>query len=273
MNGAILGMRKAEIDRKFDEIVAFAEIEEFLDTPVKRYSSGMSVRLAFAVAAHLEPEILIVNEVLAVGDFAFQKKCLGKMQEVASGDGRTILFVSHNMGALSQLCDRGILLEKGTVSAIGPIQEVLEGYIGSEDARGTRTVFPIVPEKPYQWTSAEVVHDDGRPGSEFDCDEPIEIRLEFEVRQPATSVMLYFTLSTLDGIPILSSEFFERGSALIERIEPGRHTFGIEIPARLLAQGSYVIGVSAYRQFSTGPIRPTRTTTPTRAAASSRSAT
>ena len=126
MNGAILGMRKAEIDRKFDEIVAFSEIEQFLDTPVKRYSSGMYVRLAFAVAAHLEPEILIVDEVLAVGDFAFQKKCLGKMQDVAAGDGRTILFVSHNMGALSQLCDRGILLEKGTVTAIGPIQEVIE---------------------------------------------------------------------------------------------------------------------------------------------------
>ena len=113
LNGAILGMRKAEIDRKFDEIVAFAEIEEFLDTPVKRYSSGMYVRLAFAVAAHLEPEILIVDEVLAVGDYAFQKKCLGKMHDVAAGDGRTILFVSHNMGALAQLCNRGVLLEKG----------------------------------------------------------------------------------------------------------------------------------------------------------------
>ena len=107
MNGTILGMRKAEIDRKFDEIVAFSEIEEFLDTPVKRYSSGMYVRLAFAVAAHLEPEILIVDEVLAVGDYSFQKKCLGKMQDVATSDGRTILFVSHNVGALVQLCQRG----------------------------------------------------------------------------------------------------------------------------------------------------------------------
>ena len=113
LNGAILGMRKAEIDRKFDEIVAFSEIEQFLDTPVKRYSSGMYVRLAFAVAAHLEPEILIVDEVLAVGDHAFQKKCLGKMHDVATGDGRTILFVSHSMSALTQLCDHGILLEDG----------------------------------------------------------------------------------------------------------------------------------------------------------------
>ena len=136
MNGAILGMRKAEIDRKFDEIVAFSEIEQFLDTPAKRYSSGMYVRLAFAVAAHLEPEILIVDEVLAVGDFSFQKKCLGKMHDVAMGDGRTILFVSHNMGALSQLCNRGVLLEKGMVTKIGSIEEVIKTYLASGKARG-----------------------------------------------------------------------------------------------------------------------------------------
>ena len=129
LNGAILGMKKAEIDRRFDEIVAFSEIEKFLDTPTKRYSSGMYVRLAFAVAAHLEPEILIVDEVLAVGDVAFQKKCLGKMHDVAASAGRTILFVSHNMSALSQLCERGILLEKGSVTMIGPIKEAVQRYL------------------------------------------------------------------------------------------------------------------------------------------------
>ena len=118
LNGAILGMRRAEIDRQFDEIVAFAEIERFLDTPVKRYSSGMYVRLAFAVAAHLEPEILLVDEVLAVGDAAFQKKCLGKMGDVAK-EGRTVLFVSHNMMAVKSLCRDGVLLRAGTVSCIG----------------------------------------------------------------------------------------------------------------------------------------------------------
>jgi lipopolysaccharide transport system ATP-binding protein len=112
LNGAILGMRKAEIDKKFDEIVAFAEIEKFLDTPVKHYSSGMYVRLAFAVAAHLEPEILLVDEVLAVGDAAFQKKCLGKMEDVAK-EGRTVLFVSHNMGAITRLCERSLWLDEG----------------------------------------------------------------------------------------------------------------------------------------------------------------
>src|SRR5215467_5533906 len=118
LNGSILGMTRKEIERKFDEIVSFSEIEKFLDTPVKRYSSGMYVRLAFAVAAHLEPEILIVDEVLAVGDHAFQQKCLGKMRDVSTGHGRTILFVSHNMGALAQLCEHGILLDHGQVKSI-----------------------------------------------------------------------------------------------------------------------------------------------------------
>lgn len=130
LNGTILGMKRAEIDRKFDEIVAFAEIEKFLDTPVKRYSSGMYVRLAFAVAAHLEPEILVVDEVLAVGDVAFQKKCLGKMGEVAQG-GRTVLFVSHNMGAVGQLCSKGILLEHGMKRSIGSIDRVVSQYLAA----------------------------------------------------------------------------------------------------------------------------------------------
>jgi len=128
LNGAILGMRKAEIKRKFDEIVDFAEIEKFLDTPVKRYSSGMYVRLAFAVAAHLEPEILIVDEVLAVGDAQFQKKCLGKMGEVSKG-GRTVLFVSHNMAAVNQLCNLGVLLQSGSVKAYGECSDVVSAYM------------------------------------------------------------------------------------------------------------------------------------------------
>jgi lipopolysaccharide transport system ATP-binding protein len=132
LNGAILGVKRTEINRKFDQIVAFSEIEQFLDTPVKRYSSGMYVRLAFAVAAHLEPEILIVDEVLAVGDYAFQKKCLGKMRDVSTSDGRTILFVSHNMSALTQLCEHGILLENGQVKTTGPVKDVIRTYLKSK---------------------------------------------------------------------------------------------------------------------------------------------
>jgi lipopolysaccharide transport system ATP-binding protein len=133
LNGAILGMSKVEIRRKLDEIIAFAEIEKFIDTPVKRYSSGMYVRLAFAVAAHLEPEILIVDEVLAVGDAQFQKKCLGKMQDVATKEGRTVLFVSHNISAISTLCNKGILLQKGTLAMAGSAKKTIETYLSSFD--------------------------------------------------------------------------------------------------------------------------------------------
>jgi lipopolysaccharide transport system ATP-binding protein len=135
LNGAILGMSRREINQKRDEIVAFAEIDKFLDTPVKRYSSGMYVRLAFAVAAHLEPEILIVDEVLAVGDAKFQEKCLGKMREVSKGRGRTVLFVSHNLPAVSALCDRAILLERGRLVKSGSVQEVLTAYRASYHGR------------------------------------------------------------------------------------------------------------------------------------------
>jgi len=131
LNGAILGMSRMEIKRKFDEIVAFAEVEKFLDTPVKRYSSGMYVRLAFSVAAHLEPEILIVDEVLAVGDAQFQKKCLGKMRDVSRNDGRTIIFVSHNLHVVQSLCSKGVLLAGGAVQALGPTSEVIAGYLKS----------------------------------------------------------------------------------------------------------------------------------------------
>lgn len=134
LNGAILGMTRAEIRKKFDEIVAFAEIDRFLDTPVKRYSSGMYVRLAFAVAAYLEPEILLVDEVLAVGDAEFQKKCLGKMERVATREGRTVLFVSHNMGAITQLCEAALLLESGRIAACGEPREMLRLYTGAGES-------------------------------------------------------------------------------------------------------------------------------------------
>lgn len=139
LNGAILGMRRREIERKFDEIVAFAEVERFIDTPVKRYSSGMYVRLAFAVAAHLDPEILLVDEVLAVGDAAFQTKCLGKMKDVA-GEGRTVLFVSHNMAAISQLCGRGILLDGGRISVHGATADAIKAYLVSRDSNAVTPV-------------------------------------------------------------------------------------------------------------------------------------
>lgn len=137
LNGSVLGMKKREIDRKFDEIVDFAEVEKFLDTPVKRYSSGMYVRLAFAVAAYLDPEILIVDEVLAVGDAEFQKKCLGKMKEVSTGTGRTVLFVSHNMAAVQSLCDTGVYLKSGAITAVGTVNSVIDKYMSASIAQRT----------------------------------------------------------------------------------------------------------------------------------------
>ena len=146
LNGAILGMPQREIREKFDEIVAFAEVDKFLDTPVKHYSSGMYVRLAFAVAAHLEPEILIVDEVLAVGDTEFQKKCLGKMDEVSRREGRTVLFVSHNMEAMLKLCTRGILLDSGCVRAAGAVNTVVPIYLSSRSA--SPRIYRSVGEQP-----------------------------------------------------------------------------------------------------------------------------
>src|SRR5690242_7494979 len=146
LNGSLLGMTRKEIQAKFDEIVAFAEVEKFMDTPVKRYSSGMYVRLAFAVAAHLEPEILVVDEVLAVGDYSFQQKCLNKMQDVST-QGRTVLFVSHNMGAISRLCERCILLDKGQMILSGNVSKVVEAYILGGAAANAEYVQPAAPEK------------------------------------------------------------------------------------------------------------------------------
>jgi lipopolysaccharide transport system ATP-binding protein len=245
LNGAILGMKRAEITRKFDEIVAFSEIEEFLDTPVKRYSSGMYVRLAFAVAAHLEPEILIVDEVLAVGDYSFQKKCLGKMQDVAAGDGRTILFVSHNMSALAQLCNRAVLLENGTVTAMGPIREVIEEYLQSgSDHRSARAEFPVEPSKPWQFLTAEILRADGSPGADFGCEEPFVIRLRLEIRKPVADLRVWFTLLNLEGVRVFCSDVRDGDPSIAERLTPGVHTFEISVPGQLLAPMTYLMSLS-----------------------------
>jgi lipopolysaccharide transport system ATP-binding protein len=250
LNGSMLGMRKTEIDRKFDEIVAFSEIEEFLDTPVKRYSSGMYVRLAFAVAAHLEPEILIVDEVLAVGDHGFQKKCLGKMHDVATGDGRTILFVSHNMGALSQLCKHGVLLENGRVKTIGPVGDVIRTYLKSGlNLNTAQNCFPTNPSKSSQYVSAEILHGDGELGSDFSCDEPVTIRLRFEIREPNRSLFLAFYLQNLDGTRVFHSDVRDTDPSVVDRMDAGLHTFEIQIPPRLLAPTTYMLSVSSIVRF------------------------
>jgi lipopolysaccharide transport system ATP-binding protein len=178
LNGAILGMTHAEIDRKFDEIVAFSEVEEFLDTPVKHYSSGMYMRLAFSVAAHLEPEILIVDEVLAVGDSEFQKKCLGKMDEV-SRSGRTVLFVSHNLGSLAQICQKGLLLHKGRIVSSGGIEETIDDYLSLGETDTQFKLEKLDPHKDMQFREVFITNGNGAGANQIQHDE--DFFLEFKV--------------------------------------------------------------------------------------------
>ncbi len=205
LNGAILGMRRAEIAAKFDEIVAFAEIDKFLDTPVKRYSSGMYVRLAFAVAAHLEPEILLVDEVLAVGDVAFQQKCLGKMGEVARG-GRTVLFVSHNLAAVRRLCSSAILLRQGQLAGEGSPDAIIDEYLLGATSAGTPVVtLPAgAAEAPGEGLCLRFSGEDGAPRTQFHMGEQWRVLLEFRMRQPAAQVIGAIGLATSDGVPIIT---------------------------------------------------------------------
>lgn len=204
LNGAILGMTKSEIARKFDEIVAFAEVERFLDTPVKRYSSGMYVRLAFAVAAHLEPEILVVDEVLAVGDAAFQKKCLGRMKEVAV-EGRTVLFVSHNMEAVQKLCTTGILLEQGRVTAQGAMDSVINAYL--EQSAGMQSVVTIdrgllTEDQPGRVKTISVRPESGKSSPEIPAGSPFVVEVDFEISRTLNHFIAAAGMVTMMGFPI-----------------------------------------------------------------------
>jgi lipopolysaccharide transport system ATP-binding protein len=192
LNGAILGMKRTEIERKFDEIVAFAEIEEFLDTPVKHYSSGMYMRLAFAVAAHLEPEILLIDEVLAVGDAAFQSKCLGKMGEVAK-HGRTVVFVSHQMGAVAQLCGKAMLLNHGVVAKEGDTQSVIDFYLNQMASRNGNGFAASESDKDISIIKAEALDSEGNPKTHFSHNEPIVISITCKInRWLPNSIMGFF---------------------------------------------------------------------------------
>jgi lipopolysaccharide transport system ATP-binding protein len=252
LNGAILGMRRAEIKRRFDEIVAFAGVEEFLDTPVKRFSSGMYVRLAFAVAAHLETEILIVDEVLAVGDAEFQKKCLGKMSEVARG-GRTVLFVSHNMGAIRRLTQRCILLEKGQVRIDAPVQDAIEQYLKQTSEGVADGIFirdqPRPADRPFYVDRVTTRREPGSdPASHFDCDHPIAICVEYTATRPVPGLYGYLQLQRLDGTVVYEGDSNDAGVNPFERLAAGSGTACIRVPERILGAGTYQI----YLSFASG---------------------
>jgi lipopolysaccharide transport system ATP-binding protein len=244
LNGAILGMRRSEIERKFDEIVAFAEVETFLDTPVKHYSSGMYTRLAFAVAAHLEPEILIIDEVLAVGDALFQKKCLGKMGDVA-GHGRTILFVSHNMAAVRHICQRAILLEHGSIAVDGGVDEVIDRYLGGDESGESTSVAWEPATAPgdanMQLKSIRIRQTDSAETTALEVEKPIEIEVEYVVQRRLHGMRIVLKVAVADGtIAFTSTDHLEREAVT----EPGVYRSVCTVPAGLLNVGKYLVWIN-----------------------------
>ena len=244
LNGAILGMRKSEIDAKFDEIVAFAEVEKFIDTAVKHYSSGMYLRLAFAVAAHLEPEILIVDEVLAVGDANFQRKCLSKMEDVGQR-GRTVLFVSHNMPAVTRLCKRVVLLDEGKVLLDGPAAQVVGAYLST--GLGTTAAREFDPSDRPGGPVAELVgvrvrSEAGQVTDVLDIRRPVGVEMEYEVLQPGYALTPFFTFYNEEGILAFRTFDADRASRRRAR-EKGRYLSTAWIPGNLLAEGTMFVAV------------------------------
>jgi lipopolysaccharide transport system ATP-binding protein len=245
MNGAILGMKRVEIKRKFDQIVAFAEIEEFLDTPVKHYSSGMYVRLAFAVAAHLEPEILIVDEVLAVGDAQFQKRCLGKMKEVSEGEGRTVLFVSHNMQAVSTLTQRCVLMSKGRMAMVGPTPDVISEYLRQVGDATREQVYTAaaIPNKP-KITRVELRTSE--PNNVQMNGRPMEVHIELTTPVPINGARLSFHACNTMQEPILYFWCHDTEHPMAR--EAGTYKLVCRVPKMRMFMGDYTLRVHLKEQ-------------------------
>ncbi|TFH51111.1 MAG: ABC transporter ATP-binding protein [Lysobacterales bacterium] len=247
LNAAILGMKKAEIDRKFDEIVAFAEVEKFIDTPVKHYSSGMHLRLGFAVAAHLEPDILVIDEVLAVGDAEFQKKCLGKMGEVAQ-EGRTILFVSHNMTAVRRLCSRSILLDKGEVIANGNTEDVVSAYLTHGQQSQAERVWPELERAPgdavLRVQRVRVLDDAGRTCYRHDIRRLVRVEVCYRVQQEQRGIVPGIHVYDDQGNCLFMSYDHNHQGWREQKFPPGQYLAICEIPGNFLAEGRFVVSVA-----------------------------
>jgi lipopolysaccharide transport system ATP-binding protein len=250
LNGAILGMKRAEIDSKFDEIVDFSEVEQFIDTPVKRYSSGMYVRLAFAVAAHLEPEILVVDEVLAVGDAEFQRKSLGKMGDVAR-QGRTVLFVSHNMSSILRLTQEAIVLEKGRLALRAASPEAVDYYLSAGDARAGERVWEKdeIPQDatPFRPVALRLLDRKGQTVETVRSVEPFAVEMEYYLDAPVTGLRIGLYLNSARGDQILTSFDTDEDARFEKYISrPAGHYFSrCEFPKDLLNDGRYILGVNA----------------------------
>ena len=250
LSGAILGMKRNEIVRRFDEIVDFAEIERFLNTPVKHYSTGMYLRLAFAVAAHLEPEILLVDEVLAVGDAAFQKKCMGKMGDVARG-GRTVLFVSHNLNAVMELCTRAVTLEGGRVAFDGPAPAAVGKYLEQGEVRAQLDLDTLDHKGPRAFARLRTfsLHDrDGRLATCFMMRDTMVARIGLDVTARLRNAEVGLKVSSRYGTAI--HYFTSTWEGLRRDLEPGSYVFEVEVPEVLLYPGTYQIGLWVLREGS-----------------------
>ncbi len=249
LNGTILGLRKKEVDKLFDEIVDFAGIERFLDTPVKRYSSGMKVRLGFAVAAHLEPEVLIVDEVLAVGDAEFKRKCLGKMESIGE-QGRTILFVSHNMPQVTRLCNRVIMIENGGIVKDGGPHEVVEAYLSAGKHRVAAREWPVLEEAPggqvARLRSVSVRNEKNQVSDTMDIRKPVTVQVEFDCLTPGYVLMPAFSLCNEESQIIFCSNDTEEHWLRKER-QPGRYIARVVIPGNLLTEGTMLINTAIWQ--------------------------
>jgi homopolymeric O-antigen transport system ATP-binding protein len=242
LNGAILGMKRREIRRRFDEITDFAGLDEFLDTPLKRYSWGMYLRLAFAVAAHVEPEVVAVDEVLAVGDIRFREKCLGKMSDFRR-EGRTVVFVSHDLGSINRVCQRAIWLEQGAIRAEGPSEAVIDAYVRSSVAKAAITDFDEAPDKPVQLASVAVTNEDGEVLDAPRRHEPLTLRARFLVRERIPGLDVGFSLQNQRGIQVLEEIWgADTGNALVPDRVPGEYEATLTIPP-ILAAGDYIVSV------------------------------
>jgi lipopolysaccharide transport system ATP-binding protein len=245
LSGAVLGMRRAEIARKFEEIVEFSGVEQFLDTPVKRYSSGMQVRLGFAVAAHLEPDILFIDEVLAVGDLAFQQKCLGKMGEVAR-QGRTIVFVSHNMGAISALCPMSIWLEAGKVRLIGTTPEIVPMFVrdSTRDLGLGETSLVVDERLEAQVTRVRILSESGEVAPIGECADSLRVEMLLDVRRHVPGLYAYLEVRRPNGVTVMASDSMDTDPNPLDDLSVGSHVITATIPARTLAPGPYDVYVN-----------------------------
>ena len=251
LNGAILGMRRTEIKRKFDEIVSFADIEKFLDTPVKRYSSGMYVRLAFAVAAHLESEILIVDEVLAVGDAEFQKKCLGKMQDISRNEGRTVLFVSHNMQTITNLCSRAILLSKGTIIQDDVTKDVVKNYLMLDTSKDGAIYWDndlAIGDSSIKLKAIKILDQDNNISNHFFSKSKIRIQFDFNIIEMDDDLLIGFDITNEDGMVIFRTHQNDSEQKYWPVLKKGYNSIYCEIPGGILNGGTYYISpkVSVY---------------------------